>query len=213
MKFGKILLATLFAVTLTVANIVAAKLSFFTIPYIGGVAVPAGFIAIGASFLWTDLMGELYGRETAKKVVNATIIALGFGWVMIYTSILLPTAPFYANEAAFNTTMGSSAIIVFSGIISMLFSQNIDVTVFHHLDTLTDGSHKWLRNIGSTGVSQFIDTSLFILLGFVALPVLVGQGGETLGVAFGMIIGQYVVKLVVALLDTPLFYILSGVLD
>lgn len=64
----KTLLSVLFATCLVVANVTAAKIAFFTFPIIGGVAIPAGFVAIGIAFLFTDLIGELYGKEHAIGV-------------------------------------------------------------------------------------------------------------------------------------------------
>ncbi len=206
-------LAVFFATSLVVANITAAKIAFFQIPLVGGVAVPAGFVAIGVSFLLTDLLGELYGREYAQNVVNATVLALVLAWGLIYVSIAMPAAPFYKAHDAFVTTMGGGSVIITAGIITTLISQNIDVHVFHRINELTSGQYKWARNLGSTGVSQFVDTAVFILLGFVLLPPLAGGSAVPLSAAVSMVIGQYVVKMVVAALDTPLFYVISGFIE
>lgn len=204
----KTVLGVLFATSIIVANITAAKVAYFH-----GVSVPAGFVAIGVSFLFTDLMSELYGKEYARNVVNATVGGLILAWGLIYVSILMPVAPYYEAHDAFVTTMGGSSTIITAGIITTLVSQNIDVHVFHKLRAYTRGRHKWLRNLGSTGVSQFVDTALFIALGFVILPHFFSGSAVALSAAVSMVIGQYVVKLVVALLDTPLFYAISSVLE
>lgn len=207
---SKTLLGIVFATSLVVANLVATKLAFFTLPLVGGVAVPAGFAAIGVSFLATDLLGELHGREAARDVVNSTVVALGVAWVLVYAAIWFPPAPFYQQSAAFNSIFGASGTIVTAGILTTLVSQNIDVSIFHRLRALTDGDHKWLRNLGSTTISQLLDTSLFIVLGFVVLPRLMGGTITPLVAVPTLIIGQYAVKLVVATLDTPLFYAISS---
>jgi uncharacterized integral membrane protein (TIGR00697 family) len=207
---SKTVLSIAFATSLVVANLVATKLAFFQLPVVGGVAVPAGFLAIGVSFLCTDLLGELHGREAARHAVNATVVALGIAWVLVYAAIWFPAAPFYEDTAAFNRIFGASATIVTAGIITTLVSQNIDVSLFHRLRAYTGGEHKWLRNLGSTGVSQLIDTSVFIVLAFVVLPTVLGGTTTPLAVIPGMIAGQYAVKLVVAVCDTPLFYLLSS---
>lgn len=208
---SKTVLSIAFATSLVVANLVATKLAFFDIPFIGGVAVPAGFAAIGVSFLCTDLLGELHGRDVARRTVNATVIALGVAWVLVYVAIWFPAAPFYEQAEAFDTIFGASGTIVTAGILTTLLSQNVDVSVFHRLREYTDGRHKWLRNLGSTGVSQLLDTSVFIVLAFVFLPSVMGGTTTPLAVIPGMIVGQYVVKLVVAVLDTPIFYLISWV--
>lgn len=206
-------LSIVFATSLVVANLVATKLAFFQVPLLGGVAVPAGFAAIGVSFLCTDLLGELYGRDTARETVNATVIALGVAWVLVYAAIWFPTAPFYKDAAAFERIFGASGTIVTAGILTTLVSQNVDVAIFHRLRTLTDGDYKFVRNLGSTTVSQLLDTTVFIVLGFVLLPRVMGGTVTPLAVVPTLILGQYVVKLVVALLDTPVFYVLSRSAD
>lgn len=198
----KNVLTTIFATSVVVANITAAKLVFIDVLW--GISVPAGFVAIGVAFLCSDFLSERYGEQEARAVVNATIIALVVGWALIYVSLLLPTAPFY-DDTAFNAVMGSSSSIVIAGIVSMIVSQNIDVTVFHYLRSNTD---EWwfVRNIGSTAVSQCVDTVLFIGLAFVVIPYIIGGTVFPVVVAFQLFVGQYMVKLLVAIIDTPLFY-------
>jgi len=208
MKFTKATLTVTFAVSLAIANVTAAKLAFFDIPFVGGVAVPAGFLAIGVGFLCTDLISELYGKETARNVVNGTVVALVVAYGLIYSAIWMPVAPFYEVHSAYVTTLGSSANIVLASILTVLVSQNIDVSIFHHIAARTE--IKAARNVGSTAVSQFVDTALFIVLGFLVFPFVFGGTLTPLATIPSLIIGQYVVKLVVALGDTPLFYFFSG---
>jgi uncharacterized integral membrane protein (TIGR00697 family) len=200
-------LIAIFAVALALANVLAAKLAWFVLPVVGGVAVPAGFVAIGLAFLATDLLSELAGPSVARRAVNGTILALVAGWALIYTAIWMPAAPFYEGAEAFRTTLGSSATIILASIVSLLFSQNVDVSVFHRIRATTD--YRFARNIGSTAVSQLVDTTLFIILGFVVFPAFTAAPRQSLGAAASLIVGQYVVKLVVALGDTPLFYLFS----
>lgn len=206
----KVTLTVLFGISLAVANITAAKVAWFELPLIGATAIPAGFVAFGASFLFTDLLNELYGREYAQSVVNATVIGMVLAWALIYVSIVMPAAPFYGLEAEFEAVLGGGATIITASIITMLFSQNLDVIVFDKLRSITDGGHKWLRNLGSTTISQFADTALFITLGFAILPQLFGGSVTPWAVIPGMIAAQYTVKLAVAVLDTPLFYLGSA---
>lgn len=209
MKLTKATLVTTFAVSLAIANVTAAKLAFFTVPVIGGVAVPAGFVGIGVAFLCTDLISELYGKETARAVVNGTIVSLIIAYALVYVAILMPVAPFYGAHGAYVTTLGASANIVLASVLTLLVSQNVDVSVFHVIAERTDV--RAARNIGSTVVSQFVDTTLFIVLGFVVFPGLFGGSVTALAVVPSLILGQYVVKVVVALLDTPAFYAISSI--
>jgi len=205
---GEKTLSVVFAVSLVTANIVATKIAF-----VGGYAVPAGFVGIGVAFLCSDLLGELYGREAARKTVNATLVGLIVAWGLVYSAVWMKPAPFYPAADAFQAVLGASGTIVTASVLTMAVSQNLDVEIFHRLKTVTDGEYAWVRNLGSTTVSQFVDTSLFIILGFVILPMLIGGTTTPLVAVPSLIIGQYVVKLVVAGLDTPFFYVVRGVSD
>lgn len=206
-------LTVLFAVSIATANVTASKLAWFDLPLIGGVAVPAGFLAFGVAFLCSDLIVEFYGQDYAHNVVNGTVVALVAAYGLIYAAILMPVAPFYGGHEAYVSTLSASAAVVAASVITISISQHIDVRIFARFKSLTQGRHKWLRNLGSTSVSQGVDTVLFITLAFAVFPVL--QGGEAMwGMALLLtIVGQYIVKLVVALFDTPLFYLISEVSD
>jgi uncharacterized integral membrane protein (TIGR00697 family) len=86
------------------------------------------------------------------------------------------------------------------------------VIVFHRLRESTDGEALWLRNIGSTATSQALDTVIFVGVAFYVLPGLgVNPGlGLSLAGAVALMIGQYLVKLLIALLDTPFVYLAVG---
>lgn len=208
MKWKQFLMVV-FGVSIVVANLTAAKLAWFVLPYIGGVAVPAGFVAMGVAFLCSDALVEMYGAESAHTAVNVTIGALVVAWGLVYASILMPAAPFYEQAEAFTTIFGASSTIVVAGVLTMIVSQHLDVWVFGKLKDVTEGKWKFVRNVGSTSVSQLVDTALFVVLGFIVLPQFLGGATQPFGVVVGLIVGQYVVKLLVAALDTPLFYALT----
>lgn len=203
----QVMLAVVFGVSIITANLTATKLTFFELPWIGGVALPAGFIAVAVAFLCSDLMAELYGKDFAHKVVNATVVSLGVAWALVWAAIYLPVAPFFDAHDAYVLTLGSGGSIMIASIITVLISQHIDVSVFHRIRAVTGTEHRWARNLGSTSISQFVDTVVFITLGFAVFPTFF-TGDPVYGMALlGMIAGQYAVKLAVAVLDTPLFYL------
>lgn len=207
MNFSKATLVTTLAVSLAIANVTAAKLAFFDVPLLGGVAVPAGFVGIGVAFLCTDLLGELHGKKAARSAVNGTIVALVIAYGLIYVAIQMPVAPFYEVHDAYVMTLGASANVVLASILTLFVSQNVDVSIFHRLREYTSGNHRWLRNVGSTTISQFVDTVLFITLAFGVFPRLFGGEPTAWAVIPTLVVGQYVVKLVLVALDTPLFLV------
>jgi uncharacterized integral membrane protein (TIGR00697 family) len=205
----KATLTVLFAVSIAIANVTASKLAWFELPIIGGVAVPAGFVAFGLAFLCSDLMVEFYGKEYAHKVVNGTIVALVTAYALIHVSIIMPVAPFYGAHESFVTALSSSAGVTIASVITIMVSQHVDVRIFSFFKRVTSGRRRYIRNIGSTSISQAIDTVIFITLAFSVFPFI--QGGNVMwGEALVLtIVGQYIVKLVVAGIDTVPFYIVT----
>jgi uncharacterized integral membrane protein (TIGR00697 family) len=207
-------LTALFAGSIVLANVLAAKLTWLTLPVIGGVAIPAGFVAFGVAYLASDLLVEFHGRETAARTVNGTIVLLVSSYALIYLAVWMPSAPFYGGQQAFAATLTSSGSIIAGSVVALAVAQHLDVRLFARLKQRTKGQHRWLRNCGSTMTSQFVDTVLFISLAFAVFPAL-GFGGSVtpIGQLVSIIIGQYIVKLGVAALDTPVFYVVTEVRD
>ena len=205
-------LTALFTGSVVLANVLAAKLTYAELPIIGGAAIPAGFVAFGVAYLASDLLVEYHGREVAHSVVNATIGTLIVTYILIFTAIWMPAAPFWENQPAYEAVLGDSASIVLASVIALGIAQHLDVRLFDRLRSLTAGKHRWLRNCGSTMTSQLADTMVFIGLGFAVFPFL-GLGGDA---TWGwelvtIIIGQYVFKLGVAIADTIPFYIVTEI--
>jgi len=194
-----VVLATLFATCLLVANIIAVKLVA-----IGGWVVPAGVIAYPLTFLFTDVITELYGRRIASRVVW-----VGFGVsilmaLLVYFGGLLPPAPFWEDQPAYKSVLGMVPRITLASMIAYLVSQHHDVFAFHFWRQKTKGRFLWLRNNASTMVSQALDTGAFITIAF--------WGTVPTGILTNMLLSQYVAKLVIAACDTPFCYLLVGLL-
>ncbi|MFC4440243.1 MULTISPECIES: queuosine precursor transporter [Natrialbaceae] len=162
----------------------------------------------------SDLLVEYHGREYAASVVNGTVFTLIVAYVLVFLAIWMPTAPFYEGQTAFEATLGDSASIILASVVALAIAQHLDVRLFSNLKSRTGDSHRWVRNCGSTAASQGVDTVVFITLGFAIFPAL-GLGGDPLwGWALvSIVIGQYVVKLLVALVDTMPFYAVTEVVE
>ena len=204
----KALLTILFGSSIAVANITAAKVAGVPLPLLGTVGVPAGFIAFGVAFLMSDLITEFYGEDYAADVVNATVVALGVAYALVWAAVGLPAAPFY-DATAYNQVLGGSAAVVAASIITLAVSQRFDVWLFARVRERTGAGHRYARNLISTGASQVLDTVVFITLAFAVFPAI--QGGDPMwGVPLVMtIVGQYLAKIVVAVVDTPVFYAIT----
>jgi len=190
-------LVAFFVTFLVVANIITVKLVA-----VGGWVVPAGVIVYPFTFLLTDVIAELYGRRTATRVVW-TGFAVSLAMVaFIYLAGLLPPAAFWDGQPAFSATLGMVPRIVAASMVAYLVSQHHDVFAFHFWRRQTGGRRLWLRNNASTMVSQAADTAIFISLAF--------WGTVPGGVLLNMMLTQYLVKLGIAVADTPFCYLLVG---
>jgi uncharacterized integral membrane protein (TIGR00697 family) len=194
-----VVLATLFTTCLLVANIITVKLIS-----IAGWVVPAGVIAYPLTFLFTDVITELYGRRTAAK-----IIWLGFGAnllmvILVFGAKLLPAAALWEDQAAYESILGVVPRIVLASMVAYLISQHHDVFAFHFWRQKTRARFLWLRNNASTMVSQALDTGIFITIAF--------WGTVSTDILVEMLLTQYVIKLIIAACDTPFCYLLVGLL-
>ena len=205
---GKTALTTMFAGSVVSANILASKITAFTVPEYGLAVAPAGFLALGAAFLFTDTISELYGAEEAHKAVNGTVLAVLVSLGLVNASVAMPSAPFYEFGQEYAQILNAGTSISLASVLTMLVSQNFDVYVF---DRVRDaGLPKWARNIGSTVTSQFVDTALFIALAFAVFPRFFDGTLTPLAAIPSLVVSQYLLKVGVAIADTPLFYLLTS---
>lgn len=183
----------IFVTSLLIANIVSSKVVMF-----GSFVVPAAIVAYPLTFLMTDVIGEIWGKEQANKTVRIGFICQMVSLVLIGLAILLPVAPFADNQEAFKSILLGTFRVVGASMIAYICSQSWDVFVFHKIRE-KNGKHKWLRNNVSTLSSQIIDTAIFITIAFYGtVPSIVA-----------MILSQYCIKAIYALIDTPFFYLLT----
>lgn len=205
----KLTLVAVFVTSLMTAQIVSSKLLAVSLPLIGTVAMPGGTLAYAFTFLSTDAINELYGKEEASDVVNVAFLMNFVLLGLLYSVIWWPAAGGVRAET-FAAALAPSVNIVAGSLVAYLLSQHIDVRLFAKLRSVTSERYLWLRNIGSTAVSQVIDTVLFTVVAFLIAPA-VGIGSVLpLSVIASLIIGQSVVKALIAVIDTPLIYLTVG---
>ncbi len=186
-----ILLVSMFVGALVISSVLASK-----IITILGLFVPAGVLAYCITFVVTDVISEIWGKERANRVVFSGFITLLATFLLIRLALAWDAAPFWREQRAFSAILGSTSRIIIASFIAYLASQYHDVWAFHVWRKWTEERHLWLRNTFSTVVSQFIDTLIFITIAFYgSVPV------------FPLIKGQYLIKVLIAVLDTPFVYL------
>ncbi|GAD52183.1 putative preQ0 transporter [Halarchaeum acidiphilum MH1-52-1] len=214
---GRVVLVALFVTALVTSQLTASKILAFhvpvSLPVTGSTLVmPGAALAYAVTYFATDCYSELYGRRAATVVVN-TGFAMNFVLLaLVWSTIYAPAASSSVDPETFATVLGSSTSIVAGSLCAFLVSQNWDVVVFHALRRRTDGAHLWLRNIGSTATSQAIDTVIFVGVGFWLAPSLLGGHPLPGAVLASLMVGQYLLKLLIALCDTPFVYAVVGYL-
>lgn len=191
-----------FVTMLVISNVLASK-----VITLGPFELPAAVVAYPVTFLMTDIIGEIWGRSAANRTVRIGMVCQIASLVCIYLAVALPPAPYMEGfQQEYSDVLSSTGRMVFASLLAYICAQTWDVFVFHALKDRDGSSRKWVRNNLSTMTSQMIDTAIFITIAF---------WGVVPDIAL-MIISQYIVKSLIALCDTPFFYLLthdSGVED
>ena len=213
MGVAQVALLALFVTALVTSQVTASKLLAFQLPFgipLAGetLILPGAALAYAVTFFASDCYSELYGRRAAQVMVN---VAFAMNFVLLALVFATIQAPIFqyspVGQQEFASVLGASLPIVVGSLAGYLVSQNWDVLVFHRLREYTGGDDLWLRNLGSTATSQLLDTVIFITLAFGLVPLAIGGDPRSLGAIGGLIVGQYVLKLAIAAVDTPFVYL------
>lgn len=200
-KYGVEITIGTFVGLVVIANIIAGK----TIEIVG-LIVPSAVLVYSTTFLITDILSEKWGKQEARKAVWAGFFA---NVVLVATMMLAVSWPAAegspVSQEAFRAVLGLTPRIVLASMIAYLVSQHHDVWAFHWWREKTKGRYLWLRNNASTIVSQAIDSILFISIAFYGLiPV---------HALLLMMLSQWAIKILIALIDTPFCYLACKMID
>lgn len=204
-----IILLGVFIASLVTCNLIANKFVTVNLGFKVFI-VSAGILPYPLTFLVTDLISEIYGQKKANLAVFsgfvASIFVLSFLWLGAQFNSI-PNS--IVDDSTYNAVFQNAWRLITASMIAYLFAQFIDVRIFHFWKKLTNGKHLWLRNNGSTIASQLIDTTLVISILFVG----VWDTDQILSA----IIDGWIFKMLMALLDTPIIYVviylLKGEID
>jgi hypothetical protein len=200
----------IFVVGLVIANVVTAKTIETGIPLFGGtIQLPGAALCYAITFLMTDVIGELWGKEEANVCVKWGFIGQILATCLIIFTQQLP-ATNSAMQDAYNMLLGQNWIFVVGSLVAYYVSQSWDVWVFHKIRSHFNAhsSKRWIWNNLSTWTSQIWDTVIFIGISFgLGFGWLFNK--ETLPTLGAMMVGQYLLKFILACLDTPIFYLLT----
>jgi uncharacterized integral membrane protein (TIGR00697 family) len=195
-RFGVEIAVGVFAALTVLANLIAVKTITF-----GPFIAPAAVLVYASTFLMTDILSELFGKEKARLAVWTGFIANLVMLVSILIAVRWSASPVMdpGLASSFDAIFGFAPRVIAASMAAYLVSQHHDVWAYGFWREKTGGRHLWLRNNASTMASQLIDTVIFISLAFYAvLPN---------SVLMQMMVGQYAIKLLIAALDTPFMYL------
>ena len=202
-----LLIHVIFVISIVVANIVGCKVIDLGFEFLGiPLSLSGGAITYAFTFLCTDIIGEIWGKEDAKKAVKYGFIGQLFAIALIIVTQYTPTLD-AEMQAAYVKLLGQSPMFVLGSLCAYACSQTWDVWIFHKVRNYFDArpSLRWIWNNISTATSQIIDTIIYALVAFgIGLGWLFDE--EKLILLFGIMIGQYLLKLCLAIIDTPFFY-------
>ncbi|MCB9672841.1 MAG: queuosine precursor transporter [Alphaproteobacteria bacterium] len=205
-----LVLASAFCVVLVLTNVVGIKL--FQAPFLDDFALTTGILAYPATFVLTDLVSEIYGKKRADFMVGLGFAMSMLMLVIVQLAVRMPPhrfwvpadGAFYPDPAgyqhAFESVFALNGILLFASMLAYLCAQLCDNWLFHFWKQVTNGKHLWLRNNGSTWISQLVDT-------FVVGSILFwGAFGMSFADGLSVMLTIYGFKLVLAALDTPFVY-------
>lgn len=197
--FGKTGLFVWIAFGTVIANIQVTKaITLF------GLDATLGNIMYGSIFLATDTLSEKYGKKDGLLAVIFGFVSLAVSLIVMQLALLFVPSDSDISQSALETIFGFLPRIALGSLIAYLVSQLLDVFLFAKIkEKLPNDKWLWLRNNGSTLLSQLIDTMIFVPIAFL--------GVYDFNVFIGILVSTYVIKAIVALCDTPFLYFIKKI--
>lgn len=200
------LLLAAFVVVLLCSNLIGAgKAAVITLPVLGEVTYGAGILFFPISYLFGDILTEVYGYAHDRRAVWAGFAALLFATLMSLVVVSLPPAGgdyMTHYQQGLETVFGNTWRIVAASIVAFWAGSLANAYVLAKMKIRTGGHHLWARTIGSTAVGEAIDSSLFYMMAFYAI----WPTEQVIAVA----IAQYFLKTGWEVIMTPVTYLIVG---
>lgn len=160
-KYYDLIMAGFVCILLCSNLIGAAKIA-----QVGGISFGSGVLFFPISYIFGDILTEVYGFAHSRKVVWAGFIAMIFASFMSWFVLALPPAPGWAHQAAYETVLGSTWRITVGSLLAFFVGEFCNSTVLAKMKIATAGKHLWMRTIGSTIVGEGVDSLIFYPVAF-----------------------------------------------
>ena len=193
-----------FVTVLICSNLIGpAKIAQVEMPW-GPLAFGAGVLFFPISYVFGDILTEVYGYSRARRVIWAGFAGLAFASFMAAVVVALPPAPFWENQKAYEVAFGSTWRIVGASMIAYFCGEFVNSFVLAKMKIVTAGKWLWTRTIGSTIAGEAVDSALFYPLAFYGSGIIPDDK-----LPMVMLI-QFVAKVAVEVVFTPVTYKVVG---
>jgi uncharacterized integral membrane protein (TIGR00697 family) len=183
----------LFVVVLIISNLIAPK--FFAL---GPMRISAAQILFPITYIFGDIFTEVYGYSASRRAIWYGFFASFLMVAISYIAVVIPPAPEFKDQAAFETIFRPVGRIVAASLLAYWCGEFANSFTLARLKLLTRGRYLWTRTIGSTVVGQAVDTTVVMFAAF--------YGTRPVSVIVSLIVSGYVIKVVYETLMTPVTY-------
>jgi len=189
---------------LYVTSLLIASVAAFKIVQIGPVIFPAGLVIFPLSYIFDDILTEVYGYQYSRRIIWTGLFCIWLFCLVGKVTTLLPAASFWSFQGAYALVIGSVPRLVLASSISYLCSEFLNSYLLAKLKIVCAGKHYWLRLLLSTGAGGAVDTLLFCLIAFL--------GTLAWSNILGLIFWQWIIKVSYEILVIPLTYLITNYL-
>ena len=190
-----------FAVVLVCSNLIGpGKITQINAPIVGTLTYGAGIMFFPISFIFGDILTEVYGYAASRRVIWAGFVGLAFASLMAWVIVSLPPAPEWHDQAAYQSVFGSTGRIALASLLAFVVGEFVNSFVLAKMKILTQGRWLWSRTIGSTIFGEAVDSILFFPLAFY------GSGEFPDAMLPKIIVAQFSAKVLVEVAFTPFMY-------
>ncbi len=190
-----------FVTVLICSNLIGpAKIAQIELPFFGTLVFGAGVLFFPISYVFGDILTEVYGYARARRVIWAGFAGLAFASFMAWVVVALPPAPFWKNQEAYEIAFGTAWRVAGASMIAYFCGEFVNSFVLAKMKILTAGKWLWTRTIGSTIVGEAVDSALFYPLAFYGTGIIPNEKLMQV-MAF-----QFVAKVAVEVVFTPVTY-------
>lgn len=196
-----------FVVILVCSNLIGpAKIAQVDLPLVGVLTFGAGVLFFPISYVFGDVLTEVYGYARSRRVIWAGFAGLAFASFMAWVVVSLPPAPFWKNQQAYEVAFGAAWRISFASMIAYFCGEFVNSFVLAKMKIATRGKWLWTRTIGSTIFGEGVDSLLFYPLAFWGTGIIPNDKLPM------VMLAQFVAKVSVEVLFTPVTYLLVNTL-